>query len=236
ETMVIAEIGCNWKNIEEAKRMIWLANESGATHVKFQAYTQKDIDEAPEEIREHLTRIKLNPTKLIKLKEYADEVGIEFIVTPTSSDRYEMLKKVGVNTIKIREKDKGNTELCAPIFTDKKKMIVSTSVIPTLINLVNPNVMWMYCVPKYPPKLEEIELEKNVPYIRGYSNHYPDIFLPLYAVMLGAEVIEVHVTLERSRNDIDIKVSIDFDELEQLTHMICLYEKMRIKRSNDYAL
>ena len=61
----------------------------------------------------------------------------------------------------------------------------------------------------------------------GYSNHCPDIVAPLTAVILGAEIIEVHVTNNKTNDFVDNPVSFDFEELNLLMKLIYSYEKIK---------
>lgn len=74
----------------------------------------------------------------------------------------------------------------------------------------------LHCVSSYPLKkldanLGQImalkELLKDIKI--GYSDHTKDIEVPLYAVALGAEVIEKHFMLSGDKDCIDAPVSID---------------------------
>ena len=61
----------------------------------------------------------------------------------------------------------------------------------------------------------------------GYSNHCPNILAPVTAVMLGANIIEVHITSDKEKNFIDNPVSFDYNELEQMVNQIRNCEKSR---------
>ena len=230
ETIVIAEIGVNWNSIDEAKEMIDAAAEAGATHAKFQAYNEENVAAAPKKVREHLEAIQLNQDIVRELKPYTEKNDLVFLVTPFNLKAFHMLEKEGVKEYKVREKDSQNKELCAPIYLTNKKLFVSTSVMPfPTYQIYNPQLIWMYCVPKYPPGPHDLQLEKFIPALRGYSNHYPYIAVPFYAVCLGAEAIEVHVTLNHNRKDVDADVSLDFRELTDLCKMVCDLEAVRKK-------
>ena len=219
---VVAEIGVNFQNYEEAKEMIRLASYAGASHVKFQAYGEKDLEGLPRDVADHLRRIMLTVETAKELKKYADGAHMIWFATPTSVEKVDMLEEVGVSLYKIREKDSRNYPLIKKIIDLGKTVFISTQKLPLDYDLLyNPRVIWLYCLPKYPPHLEELCLrEKLATGFHGYSNHFPDIVVPFYAACLGATVIECHVTLDHSRPDVDAKVSIDFEELKRLCDML----------------
>jgi len=83
----------------------------------------------------------------------------------------------------------------------------------------NLKIKWQYCVPKYPCNISDLdftELDK----FDGYSNHHPHIIAPLTAAILGAEIIEIHITSDKSKNFVDNNVSFDYGELTEMVKLI----------------
>ena len=54
----------------------------------------------------------------------------------------------------------------------------------------------------------------------GYSNHCPEIIAPLTAVNFGAQIIEVHITDDKSKDYFDNNVSFGYKELDELIKLI----------------
>jgi len=50
---------------------------------------------------------------------------------------------------------------------------------------------------------------------------------PLASVILGAKIIEVHITTDKTKNFIDNNVSFDSKELKNLLNLIHLSEKIK---------
>jgi sialic acid synthase SpsE len=50
---------------------------------------------------------------------------------------------------------------------------------------------------------------------------------PLTAAILGAEIIEVHITSDKTKNFFDNNVSFDYNELEYLLKLIRVSEDIR---------
>ena len=84
----------------------------------------------------------------------------------------------------------------------------------------------MYCVPKYPSKLEDVDFS-IIKKFDGYSNHNPQSIIPITATILGAKIIEVHITSNKSQKFIDNNVSFDFNELEEIVNVIHQIEKIK---------
>jgi sialic acid synthase SpsE len=54
----------------------------------------------------------------------------------------------------------------------------------------------------------------------GYSNHCPNIVAPITSAILGAEIIEVHVTSNKISDFVDNAVSFDFQESKNMIDLI----------------
>ncbi len=86
----------------------------------------------------------------------------------------------------------------------------------------------LHCVANYPCKDEEVNLEmiktlrrtfKGVPI--GYSGHETDLLPSLAAVVMGANVIERHITLDRNMPGSDHSASLEPEDFKQLVRDIC---------------
>ena len=92
----------------------------------------------------------------------------------------------------------------------------------------NSRISWMYCVPKYPCDLSDLDF-RNFEDFNGYSNHCPDFLAPLSAVLFGAKILEIHTTLDKTQGFVDNNVSYDFSELEKLMDLIHKCKKITTK-------
>jgi len=228
---VIAEIGINWDGqIELAKTMIKNAKRSGCDAVKFQAFNNEIIGDHPE--KERLLKSSISDSNIKEITSYAKKNEIEWLCTPMYVDAVELINKY-VKKFKIRQSDgipivnNQKTKLLDAILKTDKNIIISSEISPKKSNLYNNNqVSWLYCVPKYPCKVEEIDFS----YLNdfdGYSNHCQDILVPSIAASLGSKMIEIHVTNDKSKNFIDNPVSFDFKEVEEITTSIRKIEKIK---------
>ena len=238
-TFIAAELGVNWRNLDEAKKMIGLAQAAGADAVKFQCYLGEHVKGHPKE--EELRDKILDQVCLQHLKDIADECGIEFFATPYYPEAVDMLESIGgIKRYKIRYADRCNNDLINAVLKTNKKVLLScdTAYLDHMIYergsevKFNPaRIDYIYCIPEYPPPLEKIAfpIDFRDSLFYGYSNHYPSISAPLAAAARGAEYIEVHVKKSKSHDSytpIDDAVSITFTELEELVKMIREIEKV----------
>ena len=216
-TFIVAEVGVNFNDIREAEAMIGLAKRSGADAVKFQVYNEDIIKNNPQ--HDQLMHIMLNKDKLQHLKNVADGAGIEFFATPMFIEAVDWLNEIGVERFKIRFNDRCNKELITKVINTGKQVIVSCDSIDpnnrtwTFIA----NVLMMYCIPEYPPKVAVMPQMFNT--FEGYSNHLPLVSPPLLAAARGAKIVEVHVK-QGGTKPIDDAVSITFQELSELVRLV----------------
>lgn len=100
----------------------------------------------------------------------------------------------------------------------------------------------LHCNSSYPNKNDELNL-RCIPMLRdkynvlvGYSGHEPGVQASLYAVGLGACIIEKHITFDRSADGTDHAASLGYDGQRRLVRDIKLYNEMMgdgIKRVYD---
>ncbi len=84
EIFIIAEIGNNHEgNYDLAKKLVWLAAESGAQAVKFQTFRADYLTSRRDEERfRRLKSFELTWDQFEGLRRTADEAGIIFLSTP----------------------------------------------------------------------------------------------------------------------------------------------------------
>jgi len=230
-TIVVAEIGVNWDgNYELAKEMMINAKECGCNSVKFQALQEKQVAEHPE--RSRIMKSSISKDNIDEINRIAKQVGIDWFCTPMYRDAIDLLEPY-VKQFKIREKDgsllaenHSNDLLDAVLKTGKKIYVSSRKSPKNSAYFDEKRIFWLYCVPKYPSKLDDLNFS-DFDDFRGYSNHCPDIVAPLTAAILGAEIIEIHITSEKSNDFLDNPVSFDYSELKTLTNFLVRAEKIK---------
>ena len=120
------------------------------------------------------------------------------------------------------------TKLFEKIISTKKEVIVSSQTSPLNSKFYeNEQIKWLYVVPKYPCKIEDIDFTR-IKEFNWYSNHCPHILVPLAATILGANIIEIHITSDKSGDFVDNSVSFDFNELKNLVGLIRQAEKLSV--------
>jgi len=228
---IVAEIGVNWEgDFKLLEDLLSNLKKSGADAVKFQAYDMNMIKEHP--LKERLIKSAITKSNVKKIDELSKKIGIEWFCTPMYPEAVTFLEPF-VKRYKIRESDgrilmKNTTSpLIDRILDTEKEIIVSTNENPNKTKFYeNKKIKWLYCVPKYPCSLEEINF-KEIKNFDGYSNHCDHIIAPLTAAILGVDILEIHVTADKNKNFIDNPVSFDLNEIKELIRLIKLSEKIK---------
>ena len=228
---IVGEIGVNWEgDFELLKKLLLNLKKSGCDAVKFQAYNMEMIKAHP--LKDRLIKSAVTESNIKKIDEVSKKIGIEWFCTPMYLAAVELLEPF-VNRYKIREidgrvlMDNKTSPLIDKIMKTKKEVIVSSNQNPANSKLyTNKKIKWLYCVPKYPCNLDEINFQEIKNY-DGYSNHCDHIIAPLTAAILGANIIEIHVTADKNKNFIDNAVSFDVSEIKELIRLIKLAKKIK---------
>ena len=218
---IIAEIGVNWNgDISIAKDMILQSKRAGADAVKFQMFNEKIIKDS--KYKNELSEMILDFSTLNELRGYAFKNYISFGVSAMYPELFDYIYNLGVpvDFIKIRCKDNTSKEIAEPAVKYCNRfdipLLVSTERLKYTLYYTS-HANYLYCVPKYPPELNEIQNKYiNGFYFSGYSNHFPSPYLPMIAVARELRYVEIHVKRPAASEQIDEPVSIDFDDLKRV--------------------
>ena len=157
-----------------------------------------------------------------------------------TSDWLNLLKKLGVNTIKIASMDTNNHEILKAAARTRVPLIVSTgmSTISEITSAVktltkeNATFCLLHCVSSYPTSVCDANLA-TISYFNkifdvpvGYSDHTMGIDACITSIPLGSCIIEKHFTLNKKMDGPDHKLSADPKELVKLVKKIRITEKL----------
>ncbi len=238
EFVLIAEIGVNYydiaarrgiSNMDAAKLMIKEAVDAGIHAVKFQTYKAGtlaakaspyywDITEEPTRSQYELfTKFdSFGYEEYRQLKEYSDEVGIEFLSTAFDIESADYLDGL-MNVYKISSSDLSNIPFIEYQAKKNKPILLSVGAsnedeIERAVEAVRRNtsapITLLHCVLEYPTPPEDANLLKIESLKRafpdvyiGYSDHTkptPDCDVIKTAYNLGAVLVEKHFTLDKT--------------------------------------
>lgn len=243
-TFIIAEIGINHNgDINIAKKLIDMAVEAGCDAVKFQKRTI-ELVYTPEELakpRENpfgptngdLKRgLEFGEKEYQEIDRHCKEKGIMWFASPWDIKSVDFLEKFNVPCYKIASACLTDDELLKHIKSKRKPIILSTgmSTIEQIKHAVEvlgeDDLVILHCTSTYPSKNEELNL-RVIPWLKekfncpiGYSGHEAGVYSSFAAVILGASVVERHITLERAMWGSDHAASLEPRGLELLVRDI----------------
>lgn len=231
---LIAEIGINHNgSVEIAKRLIDMAIRCGADAVKFQKRTI-DLVYTPEFLASPRESPWGNTMRHEKVgREFSeieyDEIDryckgkIDWFASAWDIESLHFLRKYDLKYNKIASKMLADKKFVGEVAGEGKHTFISTGLNDAelidwavfLFDHRNCPFTLLHCVMKYPCPLNECALNKitelkeryNCPV--GYSSHFPGILDKSIAVVLGANVIEAHITLDRSNYGTDQPASLE---------------------------
>lgn len=251
---IIAEIGKNFVItkeeespevlLERAKTLILEAKKVGADVCKFQVHNVGDEIHSEAKItsphfdQDRYEWVKRNTYPIEfwrEIKNYCDEIGIEFLATPMSKGSAILLENLGVKRWKVGSGDILDFPMLDFIRNTGKPIIVSSgmSTIQELKLAYDylaekvKDITILHCVSNYPCKLENLNL-LTIPFLKkqfpkakiGFSDHSLEISTGAMAVSLGAVVVEKHFTLSRKAWGSDHQVSLEPSEFKQMAKEI----------------
>jgi sialic acid synthase len=137
--------------------------------------------------------------------------------------------------LKVASRDLTNLPLLEAMAETKIPIILSTGMggeqeidnALAVISRYHSNISVLHCLSQYPSEYQNINLrsidflkEKFPQYTIGYSDHSIGIAIPLAAVAMGAEIIEKHITLDRTMKGTDQAGSLAPDGMNRLVRDI----------------
>jgi len=242
---VIAEAGVNHNGkVETALKLVEAAKAAGADCVKFQAFTademvtkeaakadyQQECGTEGESQFEMLQRVELEIDDFRKIKEYCEEVGIDFLVTPFSEGWVRALAELEVGAFKVGSGNLGVGPLLEAMGETGLPVIVSTGMADmeevrgTLRRLRGAGCVELavlHCVSLYPTPLEKVNLKAIETLAQefkqpvGFSDHTLETTTGAWAAAAGAVILEKHLTLDKKMEGPDHKMSLEPKELAE---------------------
>lgn len=222
--LIIAEIGSNFHSYQDLVKSIEAAKEARADVVKFQCFSEKSLYGFGDDKR------NIPIEWLVKLREVADQVGIEMMCTAFDVETFSHVDKL-VRRHKIASSELRHVELLDAVIKSAKPVLISIGghkfreVKRTIEHMGSHSLLLLYCCNAYPSKMHHLgiinELKSAFGKPVGYSDHSIDIFTPYVAVKhYNAVVIEKHVRLPHIKDTPDAPHSITFEAFKEMVYWI----------------
>ncbi len=241
-------------DINLAFQLIQEAAKSGVDAVKFQSFITEELitpfaEKADYQIETTgsdsnqygmLKSLKLNPSQHALLMERCNELGITYICTPYEKMSVDMLDEMNIPAFKVASTDTTNIPLLRHIARKKRPVILSTGMsslgeVELALDALyseglKDQIALLHCTSEYPAPIEEVNLNAILTMKKafdcpvGFSDHTPGIDVSPWAVVMGADIIEKHFTLDRTLPGPDHRASLESKELYALVQKIRLVE------------
>lgn len=250
---MIAEIGINHNgDIKKAFKLIDLAKKYQFDAVKFQKrnpdistpeYQKSQMRETPWGYISYLNykkKIELSYKDYLKIDKYCKKKKILWFASAWDVESQKFLKKFNLKYNKVASAMLTNIKLLNIIAKEKKHTFISTGMsslkeIKSAISIFKKNkckFTILHCISSYPSKEEDLNL-LCIPKLKkifksdiGYSGHEDSVSPSIIASLLGAVVIERHITLDRSMWGTDQAASLSEDGIKYLMSVIKKIPKM----------
>lgn len=183
-------------------------------------------------------KVEFGERKYTIIDEFADELGIHWFASAWDVPSVEFLEQFDPVAHKVASAMNTNRELVYSMIQTGRPIIMSTGMQDA--SRFFESLAWfpdgrlsdepyplalLQCVGVYPAELEQL----NLRFIRelrayadavGYSNHSPGITACVAAAALGADIIEAHITLDRTNWGSDQAASIEPHGFERMVDKV----------------
>jgi len=250
---IIAEIGGNFTQLEQAVRLIDEAAGCGVDAVKLQTY-RADTVSSKSAMFDMENTGKVSQYELFKKYEigqqlhrevfqYAESKGLDWFSTPAHESDVDILEALGVGAHKIGSDDAVNIPFLKYVARTGKPIILSTGMctmeevresVGTILQEGNDRLMLLHAITSYPTHPENVNLramqalQGEFPSLSvGYSDHTLGTTACICAAAMGARLIEKHFTYDRRAEGPDHMLSAEPEDMKAIVEAIRDFEVMR---------
>lgn len=232
--IIVAEIGINHNgDLENVRQMVTIAKTAGCDFVKFQkrtvekVYSKEELDKLRESPwgttnREQKIGLEFDRDDYDDIDSGCKDLDMEWFASPWDLDSLDFLMSYDPPFIKIPSAFLTNQGMLERLRDCKVPVILSTGMstkkeIKEAVKILGPQLKYILaCTSTYPTKPKEMNL-KFISTLKkkfrdckvGFSNHSPGLTFCIAAAAMGAEMIEFHMTLDRSMYGSDQAASIE---------------------------
>ena len=245
---IIAEMACSHEgNVDLARKIIDGAGKAGADAIQFQIWRLADhvVPHHPEYNK--LSKLELSQSAWYDLSAYVrvnyPEMKIIACVYERSS--VDFAERINVDAYKLHSSDLSNPYMIKYVSETGRKIDLSVGAstldeiqkaIEWIREISNPEIWLMYGLQNFPTKINEVNLSymKKIKELFelpiGYQDHSdPEndaaYYLPATALGIGADILEKHITHNRSLKGVDHEAALNPDEFARFVRMVRTIEE-----------
>lgn len=259
---IIAEIGGNFTNFEQARDLIDAAADCGVDCVKLQTYRADtvsskhamfDMENTGETSQYELFKLyEINEELHKKIFDYIESKDLDLFSTPSHETDLALLESLNVEAHKIGSDDASNLPFLRSVAQTGKPVLISTGMctldevkeaVDVMLAEGNDQLAILHAITSYPTHAENVNLSvlktlrDTFPGMMvGYSDHTLGTTACICAAAMGADILEKHFTCDKNADGPDHRLSADPVEMKHIVNTVREFEVMRgngIKRPAD---
>lgn len=244
---LIGEIGINHNgSLKTAKKLIDLAVECNFDSVKFQKrnpdistpedqkYKKRETPWGYISYLDYKKKIEFSKKDFLEIDRYCKKKNIIWFASAWDIDSQKFLKQFNLKYNKVASAMNTNLQLLEEIAKEKKYTFISTGManlkqIDECVRIFKDHkckFSLLHCVSTYPCKEEDLNLKailtlkKRYKCDVGYSGHESSVSPSVIAYLIGASVIERHITIDRSMWGTDQSASLEENGMKALSSIL----------------
>lgn len=244
---VIAEIGGNFRTVEQGMHLVDIAADAGCDAIKLQTYradtitTKGALFEMENTGRvsqwELFHKYELDEATHRAVFDHARARGLFVFSTPSHPTDVDMLERLDVGAHKIGSDDAVNLPFLKYVANTGKPVLLSTGMctmsevrraVDAILEEGNDQIVLFHCTTNYPTHPESVNLRAMLAMQQefalpvGYSDHTLGTDTCYAAAVLGAQVLEFHFTHDKAAEGPDHMLSKDPAETADLVRKVRL--------------
>jgi len=240
---IIAEMACSHDGDPTlARKIIDGAGQAGADAIQFQVWKLAEMMVPHHRDFEKVSQIELSREEWTDLSNYVREhyPAMEIIACVYECSSVDFCEEIEVDAYKLHSADLSNPYLVRYVAQTGKRidLSVGASTLDEIqkaiswINQTSDSPIWlMYGYQNFPTRTDEVNLSYMMKLKHlfelplGYQDHSDAdteaaFWLPAAAMGMGVDVLEKHITHDRSLKGIDHEAALNPDEFANFVHMV----------------
>ncbi len=240
---IIAEMACSHEGRPDLARMIIDgAGQAGADAIQFQVWVLREMMVPHHPDFERVSRIEMSRPQWTELAAYVHEryPQMQIIACVYERSSVDFCESLGVGAYKLHAADLSNPYLVRYVASTGRRIDLSVGAstideISTAIDWIrstsNSEIWLMYGLQNFPTPTDAIRLRYMIQLKDlfglplGYQDHSDGsseaaFWLPAAAVGMGADILEKHITHDRSFRGVDHEAALNPDEFARFVGMV----------------
>lgn len=252
---VIAEMANSHEGyLDKAKKITLAAAKSGADAIKYQKFTANELAEPTHENYSLYKKLEMSKKDWLDLVTFAKKCGLKVFTDVFGLPSAKSAVDLGVDGFKIHSADLANPHLLEFLSKQTKPVLLSTA--GCMLNEIDEAIKTISAKPKeivlmhgfqgYPTDVSDLNLKKmriikekyQLPI--GIMDHVSGdselaTIIPLLGIVMGATIVEKHLTLNRDEKGLDCYSALNPQEFTSMVYTIRKIEKTLGKEVFDLS-